>query len=103
MEKLVRRRLRLTIKVANWLKRRAALYDKYFVLENWKVSANHVNRAAGAFFTLNGLGRQLKMEEEQIIREYTRVYIKVPTRNVGGTFSSCAAALRGWAMSCGSR
>lgn len=31
--------------------------DREFVLENWQESANHINSAAGAFFTPSGLAR----------------------------------------------
>lgn len=36
--------------------------DKYFVLENWHEGANHVNSAAGAFFTPVGLARDFSLE-----------------------------------------
>jgi len=38
--------------------------DKYFVLENWQESANHVNSSAGAFFTPPGLARDFAIEGE---------------------------------------
>ena len=36
--------------------------DRYFVLENWRASANHINSAAGAFFTPIGLARDFSIE-----------------------------------------
>jgi predicted RNA methylase len=36
--------------------------DKWFVLENWQESANHVNSTAGAFFTPVGLARDFSIE-----------------------------------------
>jgi len=36
--------------------------DKWFVLENWQESANHINSAAGAFFTPIGLARDFAIE-----------------------------------------
>lgn len=35
--------------------------DKWFVLENWREDANHVNSLAGAFFTPTGLARELSI------------------------------------------
>jgi hypothetical protein len=36
--------------------------DKLFVVDWWQESANHVNSAAGAFFTPHGLARDLATE-----------------------------------------
>lgn len=36
--------------------------DKWFVLENWQESANHVNTVAGAFFTPPGLANDFAIE-----------------------------------------
>jgi len=36
--------------------------DKLFVLDNWQESATHVNSVAGAFFTPQGLARELSIE-----------------------------------------
>jgi hypothetical protein len=36
--------------------------DKWFVLENWQESANHVNSTAGAFFTPPGLANDFAIE-----------------------------------------
>lgn len=36
--------------------------DKWFVLEHWQESANHVNSAAGAFFTPPGLANDFAIE-----------------------------------------
>jgi 16S rRNA G966 N2-methylase RsmD len=36
--------------------------EKEFILDNWQESANHVNSAAGAFFTPRGLARDLSIE-----------------------------------------
>lgn len=36
--------------------------ERDFVLENWRASANHINSAAGAFFTPIGLARDFSIE-----------------------------------------
>jgi predicted RNA methylase len=36
--------------------------DKYFVLDNWNESAHHINSAAGAFFTPEGLASDFAIE-----------------------------------------
>lgn len=38
------------------------LDDKWFVIENWQESANHVNSEAGAFFTPPGLANDFSIE-----------------------------------------
>ncbi len=38
------------------------LDEKYFVLENWREDAHHMNSVAGAFFTPVGLARDLSIE-----------------------------------------
>jgi predicted RNA methylase len=43
-------------------KEKLSLEERYFVLENWREDASHINSVAGAFFTPPGLARDFAIE-----------------------------------------
>lgn len=63
MDKLSKVQAKLHMQACDLLKKDALSEDeKWFVLENWQESANHVNSAAGAFFTPPGLANDFAIE-----------------------------------------
>ena len=63
MSKLSKRQAAAHLQACQLLEKdRLSLDDRYFVLDNWQESANHINSMAGAFFTPTGLARDFAIE-----------------------------------------